>query len=459
MSLPALLVLATGGLVFLGLLFTAIRNPLAGIYIFVFLSSITDTPELPVVGDRLVAADFIMIATIASAGLRGMLTRPAPRGAQALDLLGLVFIGLCSVSSLLATLASDEPGRPLLFLLIYVYGYLCFRLIVRAIDTPERFVRLCLAWALGGALVTVVGLLASSDIYRPEWTYDPIINRINSTMKSSGQVSSYLGPALFIFGYMAVHRGLRVWQRLVAIGLLAGAAVVLLGTGSRISFVILVFSIVYLLASMAKAHGRSFQRGPVLAAALIGVAAFGVYSLSVWDDHTQSYGLVTTSPFERALRIFSETSEMSDAGAADWGGTRYEETETVFAHWGDNPFWGVGSGLFSSTYHLNEVHNTYFSILGENGLPAFAVFLLWWLLMAAHLLRAALTVRGAEAQFAARLIFGAFLALCIYQVTTNGMRQRPFWITPAVALAGTALLRRGSRSEAPAPAATIAVAP
>jgi hypothetical protein len=434
------------------------RDSFLGVCLFVLLSSITMTPSLPLVGDRLSIADAVMLPTLFGAFTRGELGRKVPAQLRHTEFFVSSFIGLCTVSSVLAILQTYEPDRLILFLLIYLYGFFCYRLIVRVVDTPRKFAIVCLYWMAGATIVILFGFLASTGIYRPEWSVDPVINRVSSTMKGSGQVSSYIGPAFFILVFLAADPAWRLWKRVLVIGLMGASGVVFLGTGSRISLIILLFSIAYSLAVVVTARGTTVRKGPLLVATVVGITAFSLFAASVWSDTSEEYSLVGTSPFERPLKMFAETSRRADAGIEEWGGTRYDETAAVLEHFTANPILGIGSGMFTSVYYINEVHDTYMSILGENGLLSFFFFWCWWLSVAGHLLSGAIRGRSPDSRYIHRLMLGAFIALSIYQTTTNGLRQRPFWFTPAILLSGAVVLRRAEATAAQTGAGNLAPA-
>ena len=446
------MILLLAALLPLGLVLAAriFRNPVEGVYLFVFLASITIAPRFPVMGDRLSISDLVMALTIAATTLRGELFAPAPPGRRLPDQLAGLFVALCTVSSAAALINGQDPARVVLFSVIYLYGYLCLRVILRLIDSRARFVRMCLFWAAGAALVSIVGALAASGIWRPAWTVDPQINRISATMKMSGQVASYLGPALFILFVLATSRALPRALNLLALGLFGMAVVVMIGTGSRLAFGIVILVVLYLAALLLRDGGGQLRRGPALAALGIGMTVFLGFAATVWSDRSESYSLTATSPFERALRIFAETSRNEHAGIADWGGTRYDEISTATANLWRDPLFGTGSGMFSATYRINEVHNTYIGILAENGPIAFAAFVLWWGVVGFVLARAAFGRGGDGQRLIARLAFGAFLSLALYQVTTNGLRQRPFWFVTAAAVCAVTLRPAPRAVEVPA---------
>ena len=351
------------------------RDPVLGLCVFIFLSAITETPNLPVIGDRLIAADGIMMFVILICTANGTLLRPAPAGLQLVDQLGGMFIMAATLSSLLALLTRGDVLRVTMFMLIYIYGYLCFRVILRLLTTEGALRRVFLWWAAAATMVVVVGFLAATGIYRPVWTYDPIINRINSTFKMSGQVASYLGPAMFIFFYLATMRQTKVWVRSCFTLLLLAGAFVMMSTGSRISFAIMALSVLLGCFVILTTSSKVVRRGQVLGVIGIGATVFTSFALAVWSDTSQQYGLTTTSPLERPLRMWSEQTDSDNVDLGKLGGTRAEEISVVIENIDNHMLLGTGSGMFGQIYQTNEVHNTYFSVLAENGLITF-MFLL-----------------------------------------------------------------------------------
>jgi hypothetical protein len=427
-------------------LYRIARDPTVGVYIFVALSSITMMPQLPVVGDRVAGADFVMGFAILVATMRGHMLRPPPRGIRVLDQLAIVFTVLCTVSSLIAVAGGADPARVILFMIIYIYGYLCFRLMIRLIDTPEKLRTVCLWWLAGVAVVVVVGTLAGSGVFRPAWTYDDFSGRLSATMKFANQIPSYVGPALFVLVYVATYRGLKRSHQLAALVMIAGGVFVMLGTGSRTSFVITIFSVVFAFAAISSARSGTVRKGAITASVVLGCFVFASFAVAVWQDQTGSYSLGGTSPFERPIRMLSEAFQQPD-GADAFAESRVSEISVGLSNLHNHPIFGTGSGMFTYTYNMNEIHNTYMSILVENGMIAFVVFVLWWAALGLTLARRSLQGPSAHARYVARLALGAFVALSLYQLTMNGMRQRPFWFVPALAVASTAIVRRTDAAE------------
>ena len=420
-----------------------VKDPLLGVCMFVFGSSVTMMPNLPIVGDRLAVADFIMVYTIFVCVISGVFFSSAPPGLKLVDQFALLFISVSTISSLLALMKGGEPVRVTLFMLIYLYGYCCFRLIIRIIRDRRDFERVAMWWFAGTVLAVTIGFFAATGIFRPAWTFDPIIGRINSTFKMSGQLASYVGPAMFVLLYLATSKRVPLIPRLLVICLFLAGLVVLLASGSRIAFVVMVFAGLAGVWIIGRSRLKEFSRAPLLAAFASAALAFSVFVVAIWADTSTRYGLTTTPPFERAVKLWSEQFR-SGPELSTLGGTRYDEVSAVLENFWDHPFVGTGSGMFALTYNMNEVHNTYFSVLAENGLFAFIILVSWWTLIL-FLLRNAIHRSKREARVLMRFATAAFLAVSIYQLTTNGMRQRPFWFVPALALSAAAVVPRDLR--------------
>ncbi|MEI6799506.1 MAG: O-antigen ligase family protein [Pseudomonadota bacterium] len=438
------------GLALLGLayaLFRIARDPVLGVCIFVFLSAITVTPDLPVIGDRVIVADGIMFFVIVISAFNGILFRPSPPGLRLVDQLAGIFIIIATLSSLLALFTYGDPVRVILFMLIYLYGYLCFRVILRIMTDEAALRRVFTWWTFAIVMVVGVGFLAATGIYRPAWSFDAIIHRVSATFKMSGQVSSYLGPGMFLLVYLATLRQAGLWQRAGFTVLLLLSAYVMLSTGSRISFVIMVVAMVLGSFVIVTTSPRLVRPGVLIAAMGAGIAVFIFFALSVWSDTSTRYSNVETSPLERALKMWSEQSRADEIDLSTVGGTRTDEIATALENMHRHLLLGTGSGMFSQTYKINEIHNSYVSVLAENGLLAFIALMFWWSAVGVILIIEAMRLRGTR-QMIMRLVTLGFLSISIYQLTTNGLRQRPFWFAPAIALATASVLRRSDLAEA-----------
>lgn len=443
-----LIMIAAAGVA--GLVFALPRlyaRPELGAYAFIFLSSITISPDLPLVEDRLIFADLVMAVTIGVLISSGRFFERLPKEKRLFDILAMTFFMIVALSSVVALFSNADATRTVFFTIIYFYGYCAFRAMLILIDDEVKLVRLLLVWMSGAALVVTVGVLAASGVIAPDWAFDEKIGRLSATMQNSGQVSSYIGPVLLAYFFVATATSVSLKWRLFALAIIAGSCVVLLGTGSRISFMMMLVSIVYACAVVMLSSSRTIGRGLPMAAALVGGIVFASYSVTVWQDTSEEYGLLTTSPFERAIRMFAERTRNEEAGIEEWGGTRYDEISIALDNIEKHPVFGTGSGAFSRTYKINEVHNTYVNVLAENGALAFLALVAWWGLIAVTLMRLSLRGGGQRQRFLSRLAFGGFIILCLYQMTTNGLRQRPFWFASATAICFIAVASRRETSQ------------
>jgi len=416
------------------------KDPILGVCLFIFLSSITITPSMPLIGDRLVLADFVMMYTILVCILKGSFFYRPLHGLKIVDQLALCFILLASLSSIVAIFRGADAVRSILFLFIYAYGYCCFRLIIRLITDKASLERVLLWWTAGACLVIIIGTLAGSGLYQPSWTVDPKIGRISATFKKSAQIASYLGPAILVLFTYAASPWLSKWRQLGVLLLIFAGGFVLLASGSRIALAILFLTIGGGIWIVISSEQRGVKRSPFILTGSAATISFIAFAVSVWTDTSTDYGLLTTSPFERSIKIFSEQHRGS-ASLEAIGGTRYTEVSAVIANLHSHPLFGTGSGHFSSSYSINEVHNSYFSVLGENGIMAFIFFLFWWSAITL-VLKKSMSMAPETNKIFATLTFYCFITLMVYQVTTNGLRQRPFWFVPAIALCGALISRR-----------------
>lgn len=438
-------------LLFVGMVGLALhlyRVPVHGVYIFLFLSSVTIAPTLPVVGDRLSSSDYVMTLTIFYAFINGKVFCRVNREIYFIDKTADLFILLCVVSSLLAMMFYEDIIRPFVYMVIYVYGYFCFKVIVRLLDSKDKLYKAFLSYGAGAALLTLVGALAATGVYKPAWTYDPIINRISSTMRNSGQVASYLGPALFVFAYVLGIKEFKLRYKYIAAGLLGMAGLVLLATGSRISFVIFIFAMLYVVyVTFRKYRKVTVTRVPIVTLGIVSISIMAFFVITVWvgGEYTYKIGDETTAPQERAVRLFIQNYLEDTTKSADtvevWGGTRYVEISAAMDVFWENPIFGLGTGMFSVTQRMHEVHNSYFSILVENGILALLIYLWMVFQIFRALFRKMRSYKQKEFEFVYRMIVGSLVVLLIYQMTTNGIRQRPFWFVPALAVVAVSVLR------------------
>ncbi|MFH5804417.1 O-antigen ligase family protein [Alienimonas sp. DA493] len=410
------------------------KNPLRGIYFYLFSCAILLAPELPVVREKLTGAEAVFAATLLALICFSGRIRRGPAPLLPIQRTVLIAAG-CWVASVFASLVANylagslvSVGRSGLEAATYAYGFVVSFVIVHYVDTWEKWRTCLLAWTLGGGVVTAVGLMAMS-IYSPAWTKDDFSGRISSTLRESNQVASYLGPLLPVAAFVLRSPGpSRLWSswaaRTAGFCLLAGAFVVMLGTGSRTAFLITGAAFAALMVLLfVVAPKERVKAGVTRFLAVGGLAAMIWFVYGVATDTGERYALGVTKPWERPVRIFAEILR----GERDATDTRVEQVARLSRTWTDRPVFGAGPGNYSPLTRGHEIHNSYLNILAELGLVGVTAFG-FWMLTAVGLARtsAAIAPRGE-----ARVIVYGFLAGCVllllYQITILGMRQRPLW--------------------------------
>ena len=417
-------------------------NPVRGLYLYIFASGIIVSPSLPVVREKLSAAEPILACTLLALLLyrhRLANTTTALRG----DLLGLsvqraalaagaAFLAIASASAAVNFLGGriEDPVRTGLEFATFGLGGVACAAVACTINTWDRWLKCLGAWTAGGLVVTLVGLM-SIFVYAPAWTRDEITNRVSSTLRESGQVASYLGPIL-PFATLAVERTVkRRWVKLPAQAIFLGAFVVMLGTGSRIAAAISIAAFVALIVALL-ADARRSGKGSLGAAVLVffGAIGFAVFTYTVFQDREKRYDFRDTSPMMRPVLVVRDFLDGKRHETE-----RFEQTTAPLRTLENHPILGIGPGNFARYYHSHEVHNTYLAVLGETGLlgaGAFAAFLLlcgrcgwagWKLLRPTDV-----------APLGVAFLFGCGLLL-LYQLTAQGLRQRPLWFCAGLCIA------------------------
>ena len=417
-------------------------NPVRGLYLYIFASGIIVSPELPVVREKLTAAEPILACTLlalllyrdrlasATTALRGdLLGLRVQRDALAA---GAAFIAAAFASAAVNFLGGRiaEPVRTGLEIATFTLGCVACAAIVCTVNTWDRWLKCLAAWAAGGLVVTLVGLI-SIFIYAPAWTRDEVTMRVSSTLRESNQVASYLGPIL-PFATLAVERTVRRrWIKLPAQAVFLGAFVVMLGTGSRMAALISIAAFVALIVVLL-ADARRRGRGSLAAAALVfvGAVGFAAFTYTVFQDRGKRYDFRDTSPMMRPVLVARDFLD----GKRDES-QRFEETTAPLRTLARHPILGIGPGNYARFYHSHEPHNTYFAVLGETGLVgagAFAAFLL----LCARCGWTGLKLLGPTDVAALGV---AFLAGCglllLYQLSVQGLRQRPLWFGAGLCIA------------------------
>lgn len=407
-----------------------VRQPIRGIYLYIFLSSVTLSPYLPIVREKLAISDFIMLMVWISAILRPQLWLErfsALKDSQRVALMvGAAFILVCWISFGVHLIGNNLHGlavRSALEAFIYTYGFFAALAIVILVQDWKSWINCLVAWCLGATVVASVAMMALT-VYSPSWVRDEFTGRISSTLRESGQVASYLGPIVPAMMFLAAGTQAPRHIRPILYATIAPAMIAILATGSRIAFAILCLLIIGLLVLRATHIKRCYINNAAFTALYFGIAfGFGKFFFDVATDSSQKYRPGETSPLERSVRIFSEWGK----GSRKIDDSRVDQI-VIFGHYfWKHPALGVSPGAYGPRYRIHEIHNSYLATLAEEGVVGFLLLMLWISTVLYNSLRSLASIDyGSRKLIIASVILG-FSVLLLYQITTLGLRQRPWW--------------------------------
>ena len=429
-----LVVAGLAGLAVLGGILS--KNPVRGLYLYIFSSAVLLSPELPVVRDKLSIAEPILACTLVALFLdrrrvaaAALPVLPAQRAALTA---GLAFLGVVAASAAVNFLGFRlvDVRRTALETATLGLGLTSCAAVTWSINSWDRWLKALGAWAAGGTVVTAVGLMAMF-VYTPEWSVDDFTGRVSSTLRESGQVASYLGPVLPLAALALERTVRRRWVKLPVQAVFMGAFVVMLGTGSRIALLISILAFCGLIVVLL-ADARSRGRGSGLAAGLVAAGAVGFASFLwvVFSDQTANYQAGESNPVLRPILVVRDILQ----GRRDETG-RLDATIKPIETFENHPVLGIGPGNYGVYYRTHEVHNSYLAILGETGLLGVVTFATFLVLLARCGLRGLHALRPTDAHALGLAFLFGFGLLLLYQMTALGLRQRPLWFAAGLLIA------------------------
>ena len=415
-----------GGLVLMAVI---ARRPARGLYMYLFLCGFLLTPKLPVVREKLCAADAVLVGTLAVLALTWHRRRRPPvpllRSQTAVLQAAALFVLVAGASLVINTLGHrQDVQRGVIEVATYILGLLAMGAIVLEIDTWAKWRRAVAAWGAGAAAVTAVGLV-SMFVYSPAWTRDAYSGRISATMKTSLQLASYVAPVVPAAALLLERRRGGWPSRVLSAGLVLGAFAVLIGTGSRSAFLITVAAAagtVLLLHADARQRRTTSRMAELMAVGGV-VGAVLLVVLAATDPGTHYVG-GSTPPHLRAVRLFTDLAKGRGMGDED---RRLPATTRPLAGLAEAPAFGVGPSNFGVYHGQEEVHNSFLTALGETGLFGFAALMAFFACTAHAAVKAGWMLRRHPERMLTTAFLLGFGLLMLYQMTVNGLRQRPLW--------------------------------
>jgi len=403
-------------------------TPVRGLYVAIFSSAILITPELPVVREKIAACEVIMVLTwlamLLHSGRNRASSLPRPSVERNAVAAGAAFTAIACVSFLVNVLRKDVPWeRSAVETANYVYGFLLLLTAVALVDSWQKWMRCFYAWALGAGVVSAVGVWSLIG-GAPAWTRDEFTMRLSSTMKYSNQVPSYCIPVFAMLAAFAATRDLPKLVRLGCIVLVGAIPVVVLATGSRTGLLMILLcgaGITYL-------GLRRVWTGTIAQMLFVGISAalvvaFGVFVAVVWQERDKPYVAGKDPAIERPVKRFLQWTR----GDEELDKNRSAQIASALEKFPSRPVFGTGPANFTVLYPGGEVHNSYVSVLVEEGAAGFLAFAM---LHVAVLHAGWMGLRWSDTDKQRLFILCAllgFASLMLYGVTILSIRQRNFW--------------------------------
>lgn len=448
-----------GGLCIVYLLLRFVRHPQQGLYLTIFASAILLSPSLPVVREKLTAAEFVValtwLALLLRAGRKSVRTVPLTSSQRTSLLLGGAFTGWMLLSFAINQIDVIERQHftaSAVEATNFVYGYLMFATVVWLVDDWQDLRGCLLAWFAGAGVVSLFGVWAVAG-GAPAWAYDDFTHRISSTLRTENQVPMYLMPVVVALAFWAVQRRRGQLRRLGALLLLGAVLVTLAGTGSRTAFGMTILAVVAVIwLALIEAPRRGFNKGLLFNLSVGLVVTVGVYVALAVSTYQGDYVLGKTPAWQRPVVMLYDWTQ----GYQSLDATRPAQLAQAYHYFWDQPLIGTGPKLYGYQYRMAEIHNTYMGVLLQMGVVGLGFFLAW----VTHTLwlgwRTGRSLREPFQRLMVLSLCVGMVLLLVYGMTMFGLRQRNLWLLAGLLVAAHSLRRQeivARRAAAPAPAA------
>lgn len=314
------------------------------------------------------------------------------------------------------------------------YGGLMVATVMLLIQTEDQWKKCIIGWLCGSTVVVIVGLWAMTGT-APSWTIDEFTGRISSTFKFENQMASYLIPLMVIVLAWCVTRTISTKLRNVILLLIAGMATVLIGTGSRTAFLLIVLvafcmAALYIIQFNNNTLRRGYLGGSIIAF-IAGLVLYVVAAMSMFDG---VYQLGKTPSWQRPVVMMYQN--MTQGKGLDE--TREEQASVVLDNADTAIFLGNGPKLYGYKFHISEIHNTYAGIFIETGIIGLTLLCLF---LSIPLVTSTKAVVSPEMKLLFIAAVMGFLLLLAYNLTMYGLRQRTIWLMAGLLLSTSSVSR------------------
>ncbi|WP_024951923.1 O-antigen ligase family protein [Cobetia crustatorum] len=414
------------------------KAPERGVYTAFFASGILNTISLGPLREKVGLTEVVILMTWSAMLVnRQWISRRIPlSNYQILAMLFLVgFVLIEWISFFINNI--DYYGHvteSLVETLNITYGAMMVGTVLLLVQDEFQWKRCIIGWLFGSAVVVIVGLWAMTGT-APSWTIDEFTRRISSTFKFENQMASYLIPLMVIALAWCVSRSISERLRNISLLLIAGMATVLIGTGSRTAFLLIVLvavcmAVIYIVQFKNNTLRRGYL-GVSIIACVAGLVLYVVAAMSMFDG---VYQLGKTPSWQRPVVMMYQN--MTEGKGLDE--TREEQATVVIDNADVAIFLGNGPKLYGSKFNISEIHNTYAGIFIETGVVGIT-FLLLFLLMPLIISTRVIVSPEMKLLFIAASM--GFVLLLAYNLTMYGLRQRTIWLMAGLLLSASSVSR------------------
>ena len=435
-----------------------LKKPVRGVYLATFLLPILKSPDLPLVRQQLTVIEPVVLLTLVAWGLWVTFGQLKLRVLERFYIPIVLFLLACVIS----LWHTRSMQLSLVELVTYVYLFGLFFVTTQLARTRNDIRTIEKMWILAMTLVVALGYVGIGQQrlgIRGAFVGRGI--RVSSTLRATNQLSSFLIVPFPLVLFWVLDREKSVHVRIGA-GLLALAALpVMLATGARSSFLLLIaMGFLFLL------YERVSLRY-LIAVGLVALLIGGVFAL-VGEERTghkiaRAMSFVKMDDQSRASAQRRLDRQMEIAGVyANPSGLaeeialisppRYLQMLTWLESVKDYPLFGVGVGAFHEYIkhefpyaRAHEMHNTYLGVWAEEGILGLAMLLLILIQIA----REAWFVVHSRDPYLRRVgtaVSMGILLNLVFGLTHFGLRNRHLWMAMAQLVAIGAIARKTASS-------------
>jgi len=433
--LPILL----AGFFLLWFLSRLLKDPFKGFLVMLPFMVVTRSAELPIVGERIILFDVLLLIWWLGIGLRRAVGHRDLRFSRTLLVPAFVYYGFLT-AAVLSLISAPVLINGIEEIAVYAFAAL-WGLAVAGIATSEERIEALAKWILWIVLGVILVSFAEARL-GPLGLFPTRGHgvRLSGPFRQTNQLASFLrttAPLVWASLLLKGTSGRARWM-LVLTGV--GGIFVLLLTSSRFNIAVTAIELIVFIVVTLYQRARGRVRYSSRAVIAVGVVALvGVAALPRVAGHYWQTFIWRAWPFLRALITSPSLGEL--LGALPTGAQVEFATRNWSLAWQaflDSPLRGVGIGNFGQSYQIvgvvgTEVHSLYAGILAETGLFGFLCVLVFLLVIAQYSWK--LFKAGPSSSWLTVGLVVSLWGTLVSGIYIPFLRRREFWLTAGLLLA------------------------